>query len=71
MGKTKIKILDDSQIEPEKTAKKPEKRDELVEKLKHELGIENRPKDDQPLAETELSVLSVLGETRVHNFFLD
>ncbi|HBQ50599.1 TPA: hypothetical protein DD690_01295 [Candidatus Daviesbacteria bacterium] len=28
-------------------------KDELVEKLKLELGIENRPKDDQPLAETE------------------
>ncbi|MDP3733354.1 MAG: hypothetical protein Q8Q91_02315, partial [Candidatus Daviesbacteria bacterium] len=52
MGKTKIKILDDSQLEPEKTAKKPEKRDELVEKLKLELGIEEpQPEASQPVAE--------------------
>ncbi len=46
MGKTKIKILDDSQTEPEKTAKKPGKRDELVEKLKQELGIEEPIKEE-------------------------
>ncbi|MBI2334178.1 50S ribosomal protein L1 [Candidatus Daviesbacteria bacterium] len=39
MGKTKIKTIDDS--------------DKLVEKLKEELGIEDRPKDDQPLAGKE------------------
>lgn len=50
MGKTKIKILDDSQIEPEKTVKKPEKRDELVEKLKQELGIKEKETiDDRKL----------------------
>lgn len=49
MGKTKTKIIDDSQ--PEVEVKKPKKKalvkDELVEKLKAELGIEEAPKKQE------------------------
>ena len=51
MGKTKIKTIDDSQIEEsKKPAKKLGRSDELVEKLKAELGVKDtgksRPEDN-------------------------
>ena len=45
MGKTKIKTIDDSQLVVEAKSKP---KDELVEKLKAELGIENAEKPTQP-----------------------
>lgn len=47
MGKTKIKTIDDSQAEPEV---KSEEKDELVEKLKEELGIKPPEKSEPKIS---------------------
>lgn len=63
MGKTKIKIVDDSQPVEEKKPKKVGKpkpfdktqgRDELVEKLKAELGLEEAPKEEEQKVEKRM-----------------
>lgn len=51
MGKTKIKLVDDSQPVEEKPKKVGKPKDELVEKLKAELGIEETPKKEAVKAE--------------------